>query len=79
MEKTAMQELQEFLHQWTTLDGRSIVCTVEYLNHFITTLLPKERQQIEDSFNSGKRNVFGKTCFLIKDGIDYFTQTYTQK
>ena len=41
-------------------------------------LLPKERQDIQEAFDKGKGNVFGKTCFLIKDGTEYFDKTFTQ-
>ena len=44
-----------------------------------TELLPKERNDIENSFNSGKGNVFGKTCFLIKDGTEYFDKTFNHQ
>ena len=43
-----------------------------------TELLPKERQDIQEAFDKGKGNVFGKTCFLIKDGTEYFDKTFTQ-
>ena len=71
--KTAMQELKEFLHTWTSLDGERLVCTVEYLKENVDKLLTKEKQDIIDAWDEGANGAMD-----TKTATDYFTQKYEQ-
>lgn len=77
--KTAMQGLKEFLHQWSSLDGKRLICTVEYLNQFIDSLLAKSEpvkpvedgidleKIIGDAFEAGSQYEFEGT--VLKPGL----------
>ena len=78
-QNTALQTLIERLKQFEEITVNPYM--VRGINLAIkeaTELLPKERQDIQEAFDKGKGNVFGKTCFLIKDGTEYFDKTFTQ-
>jgi len=73
-QNTAMQEA---INKFDNLNPYQGFTAQEVVN-ILLELLPKERQDIQEAFDKGKGNVFGKTCFLIKDGTEYFDKTFTQ-
>lgn len=70
---TPMQELYDFLHQWTSLDGKRLICTVEHLRNEIEKSKAKERQAIIDAANFDSKHI-AKTSYPI--GEKYFNETY---
>ena len=77
-ENTALQTLIEQLRDRQSISTLIGAAVIEIVIREATELLPKERQDIQEAFDKGKGNVFGKTCFLIKDGTEYFDKTFTQ-
>ena len=73
-QNTAMQEA---INKFDNLNPYQGFTAQEVVN-ILLELLPKERQDVHEAFDKGKGNVFGKTCFLIKDGTEYFDKTFTQ-
>ena len=70
--------LQEFIEWWTDPNG----CYSEWeVTEKAKSLLPKEREVIEDAFNEGYRE-YGQYCIneplLYNGSSDYFTQTFKQ-
>ena len=66
--KTAMQELLEWVMEF---EDKPVKPTLTNMKEKIWQLLPKERQQIEEAFDEGNPN-----GFILKDGKEYFNQTY---
>ncbi len=73
--KTAMQELKEFLHTWTSLDGERLVCTVEYLKENVDKLLTKEKQDIIE-LKEKERQEWANMCIRNKKILDGLISGY---
>jgi len=72
--KTALQQLKEFMHQWTSLDGQRLVCTVDYLKEKIDELVATEKQHITEAYQSGQ---YAESSNLT-DAEQYYNETFNK-